>query len=124
MNRCGTHNRTLLLGLLIVSSALLIFSTAQAQGYEPVPRHFPAAAMRAAMVVTQAPALLINNAPDQLSPGSRIHDTSNRLIMSASITGQNLLVNYVREPNGMVSEVWILTPQEAAQTLPTQLPPQ
>jgi hypothetical protein len=33
--------------------------------------------------------------------------------------GKNLLVNYVREPHGLVHEVWILTEDEARQVLPT-----
>jgi hypothetical protein len=39
--------------------------------------------------------------------------------MSGSIVGQNLLVNFVREPNGLVHEVWILNEAEAKQVLPT-----
>jgi hypothetical protein len=36
------------------------------------------------------------------------------LVMSGTLIGQELLVNYTRESAGMVHEVWILTPAEAA----------
>jgi hypothetical protein len=42
------------------------------------------------------------------------------LVMSGSMIGQKLLVNFVREPGGMLQEVWILTDAEAALKLPTQ----
>ena len=36
------------------------------------------------------------------------------LYLSASLAGQRLLVHYTREPSGLVHDVWILTPDEAA----------
>jgi hypothetical protein len=56
---------------------------------------------------------------DRLSPGSRIRATSNLLVMSASLVGQELTVNYVRDAAGLLHEVWILTPEEAAAKRPT-----
>ena len=96
---------------------------ANAQNAPPQPvRTFPVQARRATLVVTQSPQILINSAPDRLSPGARIHDTNNLLVLPGSLTGQQLLVNYIREPNGMVQEVWILNQAEAAQRLPATLP--
>ena len=85
-------------------------------------RDFPASAQRASMVITQSPDLLINGQPDRLSPGARIRDTNNMLVLPATIAGNLYLVNYVREFSGMIREVWILTPDEAALILPTQQP--
>ena len=81
---------------------------------QPAPRAMPTQAQRASMVVTQAPELLLNGVPDRLSPGARIHDANNMLALPASLTGQKYLVNYVREMNALVHEVWILTPLEAS----------
>jgi hypothetical protein len=88
----------------------LLVSGAVAQTSRP----FPATALRGALVVTQPPEVLINGAPDRLSPGSRIRGANNMLQMSAALVGQKLLVHYTREPSGLVHDVWILTPDEAA----------
>ena len=77
-------------------------------------RPFPASALRGALQVTQAPELELNGQPARLSPGARIRGTNNMLQLSASLTGQSLLVHYTLEPSGLVHEVWILTPDEAA----------
>ncbi len=83
-------------------------------------RPFPPAAQRGTMVITQPPEILLNDKADRLSPGARIRGTNNMLTMSGTIIGQKLLVNFVREPGGLVHEVWILTDAEAALKLPTQ----
>ena len=77
-------------------------------------RPFPATALRGALQVTQAPEVQLNGQPARLSPGARIRSTHNMLQLSASLTGQSLLVHYTLDPSGLVHEVWILTPEEAA----------
>ena len=77
-------------------------------------RPFPANALRGALQVTQAPELQLNSQPARLSPGARIRGTDNLLQLSASLSGQSLLVHYTQDPSGLVHEVWILTPDEAA----------
>ena len=105
-------------------TALVCTWVALALGQSPMAsaqtRTFPAAAQQAAMVVTQSPAVLLNGQPNRLSPGARIHDTNNLLVQPASLTGNQYLVNYVVEFTGLIREVWILTPAEAALPLPTQ----
>ncbi|MDO8450142.1 MAG: hypothetical protein Q7T10_15200 [Rhodoferax sp.] len=78
-----------------------------------MPRQFPPAAKRGTMVVTAPPQVLINGAVAQLSPGARIRGVTNMMVMSASLVGSSVLVNYVRDPLGLVHEVWILSEQEA-----------
>ena len=77
-------------------------------------RTFPAKALRGKLVVQSAPEVLLDGKPDRLSPGARIHGPDNLLIMSARLTGQTYTVNYVRDGHGLIHEVWILTPEEAA----------
>ena len=77
-------------------------------------RPFPVNALRGALQVTQAPELQLNGQPARLSPGARIRGTNNMLQLSASLSGQSLLVHYTQDPSGLVHEVWILTPDEAA----------
>ena len=109
MNRC-------LASLLFAPVVLMGSALAQ----EAV-RQFPPSTERGAMMVTQPPEVLINGRAERLSPGARIRGVDNLLVLSGQMVGQNYLVNFVREPHGLIHEVWVLTPAEAAQPL---LPPQ
>jgi hypothetical protein len=118
MKRCIQHTlsrqRSLLLATAIGIAALSTSAWAQFST-----RPFPPNTVRGAMVITNPPELVMNGKAERLSPGARIRGANNMLVMSGSIVGQNLLVNFVREPNGLVHEVWILTEAEAQQALPT-----
>ncbi len=81
-------------------------------------RAFPAAALRGTLVVTQPPQVLLDRNPAQLSPGARIRGVNNFLVLSGTIAGQELVVNYVRDSNGQIHEVWILSDAEIAQKRP------
>lgn len=122
MNRCNKQNTLSYLrrrtagAIALAAFAGTLCTTAMAQF---APRNFPPNVLRGAMVITNPPELAMNGTPERLSPGARIRNTNNMLVMSGALVGQNLLVNFVREPNGMVHEVWILTPDEARQVLPT-----
>ncbi|WP_232834454.1 hypothetical protein [Rhodoferax ferrireducens] len=76
-------------------------------------RQFPPAAKRGTLLVTAPPEILINGASARLSPGARIKGVNNGLVMSGALVGQSVLVNYVRDGQGQISEVWILSPEEA-----------
>ncbi len=90
-------------------------SAAAAQGFQ---RQFPPAAKRAVLQVTAPPEVLLNGAPARLSPGARIHGLTNTLVMSGQMVGQRLVVNYVRDTQGMIHQVWILSETEAQQKRP------
>ena len=128
MNRC-TSARFLatcancLVGAFFATASLT--ATAQSEYLPTAPaavRPFPAQALRAAMVVTATPNILIDGQPARLSPGVRIYGTNNMLVMSATLTGQQLLVNFVREHTGLVHQVWILTEAEARLPQPLATP--
>ena len=115
MNRClrslitpASHWRTALL-----ATALLTFANI-ASAQEAV-RPFPAAAKRATLQVTYPPDILLNGQSARLSPGARIRGTNNMLVLSGSLAGQIVLVNYVKDAQGMVHEVWVLNATEAQQ---------
>ena len=114
MNRCLNTPKGLWLGL----TALLISVTSLA----PMPvaaqefvRQFPTAARRATLEVTTPPNVLLNGQAERLSPGARIKGLNNQLVLSGSLVGQRMLVNYLRDPQGLVHEVWILSEAEAQQ---------
>ncbi|EGJ10986.1 hypothetical protein [Rubrivivax benzoatilyticus] len=74
--------------------------------------------LRGELVVTQAPAVLLNGQPALLAPGARIRGENNLIVLSASLTGQKLVVNYTRELRGQLLDVWILNASERAKRWP------
>ena len=88
---------------------------------QSVQRDVPADVQYARMQVVQTPVVLLDEQPARLSPGARIRNPMNLLVLPASLSGQSLPVVYRREPGGLVHEVWLLTEAEAA-TLLRNLP--
>lgn len=121
MNRCTPRTRGRLGALCIclsLAAALLCLAvpaTAQQQAVRP----FPAKAQRGAMQITSPPNLLMDGQPERLSPGARIRGPNNMLEMSGALVGHTLLVRYVREPLGLIHEVWVLNAAEVAAELAT-----
>ena len=115
MNRCfsalaNAPRRTALLTL-----ALLAFSLSPAAHAQNLTRQFPQKALRGKLIVVQPPMVTLDGAAAQLSPGSRIRNTNNTLVLSASLVGQEVVVNYVRDSLGQLHEIWILNEVEAAE---------
>ena len=97
--------------------AFVCFPSAWAQN-TPGLRPFPPGFLRGALVVGQHPDIRLDGKPERLSPGARIHGADNLIVLSSALRGQTLVVNFVRETHGLVHEVWILTPAEAATPAP------
>ncbi|MHB8950311.1 MAG: hypothetical protein ACYC4S_14770 [Rhodoferax sp.] len=118
MNRCLTPKSSTprfflkVPGLVLLGAFVLSFNLAQAQAGV---RQFPANAQRGMLVVTNPPELLINGKAARLSPGARIKGANNLLVLSSTLVGQSVLVNYRRDGQGLIHEAWILSPEEAAQ---------
>ncbi|RYG06650.1 MAG: hypothetical protein EON92_19785 [Burkholderiales bacterium] len=102
MNRC--------IQFLILSMALLA-GAVHAQGFV---REAPKDVKPGRMVVSLPPVITMDGKPDRLSPGSRIRDTNNMLVLSASLAGLSVPVVYRRDSAGLVHEAWILTAEEYA----------
>ena len=98
MNRC----------LVAVALALLAALPAHAQ------RVFERSALRGELQVTSPPDVLLNGQPARLSPGARIRDPRNLIVLSGTVVGQKLLVNYAVDGFGLVHNVWVLSADEAA----------
>ena len=114
MNRC--HNRLLpFAGTRLLTAALALAAAPWVAAQTQPVRNFPDTAMRAKMVVVQPPNITLNGEPARLSPGSRIRSQSNALVLSGALVGKEVLVNYVRDGQGLVHEVWVLNPSEAAE---------
>ncbi len=98
MNRC-------VLALLI---ALMAAVPAYAQ------RVFERNALRGELQLTTPPEALLNGQPARLSPGARIRNPQNMLVLSGTLLGQKLVVNYTVDGFGLVHDVWVLSDAEAA----------
>ena len=123
MNRCFPSPRLLRLTpqkWLVALLTCLASLAAMPVAAQSLARQFPAAALRGTLEVTTPPDILLNGRPERLSPGARIRGLSNTLVMSASLVGQPVLVNYLRDPLGLVHEVWILSAAEAQEKRATQ----
>jgi hypothetical protein len=99
-----------LVRLLVLLAPIALMSPLAAQAQ----RAFPQTALRGALVVVDPPVVTLNGRPARLAPGARIRDARNALQLSGSLIGARLLVHYTLDPLGLLQDVWILTPEEAA----------
>jgi hypothetical protein len=121
MNRCiESRGRAALLACaLLAGPALASLSPAAAQG---IVREAPKDVVPGRLVVVAPPEVTLNGKPDRLSPGARIRDLNNLLVLSASVVGKELPVVYRRDAAGLIHEAWILTPAEYAKLGGTDTP--
>ena len=93
---------------------LAIIAATAPPAHAQLQRNFPATALRGELRVTLPPEALLNNRPARLAPGVRIRSADNMLLMSGAIVGVPLPVHYTLDTVGLVLDVWVLTPAEAA----------
>lgn len=123
MNRCKKINDalfTVALCAALASATALFSSGARAQDIPQTQfeselggRNFPVGTLRGSFVVVNPPEIQLDGRAERMAPGGRIRSAQNMLVMPAAVVGQSLLVNYTRDAAGLVSQVWILTPDEA-----------
>ena len=58
------------------------------------------------------PIIMMDGKADRLSPGARIRDLNNMLVMSGALANKSVYTVYTRDSAGMVHEVWLLTEAE------------
>jgi hypothetical protein len=97
--------------VLAAAAAIVLAGPAAAQ---PVQRTFPQDALRGALVVVSPPEVTVNGVPARLAPGARIRTQQNLIELSGKLIGAKLLVHYTIDNYGLVKDVWVLTPDEAA----------
>jgi hypothetical protein len=76
-------------------------------------RTIPGDAKRGEMRHLQAMVVEINGVPQRLAPGAQIRDASNRVIVPTAVPA-GAPVKYLVNGEGLVHQVWILTPEETA----------
>ena len=93
-------------GLVLAVAA----ATAAAQGFT---RDAPADVKPAVIAVSSTPPIItVNGQPDRLSPGYRVRDRNNMLVLSGAMAGQTFYTVYRRDAAGLVHEVWLLNAEE------------
>ncbi len=95
---------------IALTAAACLVAPAAAQ----VQRTFPQNALRGAIVIGEAPEITLNGNVGRLSPGARIRDLNNMTLVPSAVIGGRYLVNYTIDLSGLVKDVWILRPEEAA----------
>lgn len=99
---------------LLAFAATLAFPALAAEP-EREPRPFPPNAKRGKMTPAWAPDIYIDGKLRQLSPAARIVSAENTTVTPGSLREKDILVNYTEDMNGNISQVWILTREEARQ---------
>ena len=77
-------------------------------------RTIPADAKRGRLSHVQGMVVEIDGLRAKLAPGGQIRDGNNRVVLPVAVPPGSL-VKYRLDGEGLVRQVWILTPQEAAQ---------
>ena len=97
--------------LIFLLASMLTLVCATQAGAERV---FPEKAKRGDMKAYAYPSMKIDDNIYRLSPGSRIFNQQNLIIMPASLQVQTAPVMYMLDMSGDLSRVWLLTGEEAA----------
>ena len=94
-------------------TALVLLAGLAAASFAQV-RSIPDDATRGVIRHQQDMIVEIDGVPRRLAPGARIRDASNRFIVPSAIPS-GTLAKYQLDGDGMLREIWFLTPEEAAQ---------
>jgi len=58
------------------------------------------------------PIIRVDGKDDRFSPGVRIRDRENRLVLTGMLAGKTIYTVYKRDAAGLVHEVWVLNEEE------------
>jgi hypothetical protein len=96
---------TALLGLSFAAFS----ASAQIESIRSAPRD-----VKPAIIAVSAtpPIIQVDGKNDRFSPGARIRDRDNRLVLTGTLAGKSVYTVYKRDPVGLVHEVWLLNEEE------------
>jgi hypothetical protein len=112
MNRCQSLRARIALAAFISLGVIASVQPLAAGAQESMRREAPKDVVLGKMGVATPPDITIDGKPDRLSPGSRIRDLNNMLVLSGALSGLTVPVVYRRDSAGLVHEVWILSADE------------
>lgn len=110
MNRCP---KPFIASIFIAASALLTATGAFFPAEAQAQRMFPQKVQRGKISFTGTREVVLNDRPERLAPGVVVRTERNTIALTGSLRGNSYTVNYLRDPMGLVREIWILTPAEA-----------
>lgn len=103
-------NRWMRFLLSALLAAVAVSAAAQA-----VMRDAPQNVTPGLIAVSATPPLItVDGKSDRFSPGVRIRDRNNMLVLTGAVAGQSLYTVYRRDSSGLVHEVWVLNEEEYA----------
>lgn len=98
----------------VVLTTLALAAAAAAASAQTLTREAPRDVQPGRLAVNLPPEITLDGQPARLSPGARIRDTQNMLVLSGQLAGKETPVVYRRDALGLVHEVWLLTEAEYA----------
>ena len=110
MNRCA---KPLFAFFFIASCALLTGAAATFSSEVRAQRLFPQKVQRGKITFVNTREVVLNDKQERLAPGVVVRNERNTIALTGSLRGNSYTVNYLRDPMGLVREVWILSPAEA-----------
>ena len=97
--------RTALLTLSLAATAAVAQITTE--------RGAPLGVKPAIIAVSATPPIIqVDGKDDRFSPGARIRDRQNLLVLTGSLAGKSVYTVYKRDSAGLVHEVWLLNEEE------------
>ena len=103
----------------MLASAAATFPT---ESHAQFQRIFPQDVKRGTIKFSEIPLeVKLDGTEERLAPGARVRGPQNTFVLNNQLVGETYTVNYIRDPAGMVRDVWLLTPEEA-QTMPDGSP--
>lgn len=96
-------------------AALSIVAASAASAQIESIRSAPKDVKPAIIAVSATPPIIqVDGKDDRFSPGVRIRDRENRLVLTGGLAGKSVYTIYKRDAAGLVHEVWLLNEQEYA----------
>ena len=95
--------------------ALLILSLAATAAVAQITteRGAPLGVKPAVIAVSATPPIIqVDGKDDRFSPGARIRDRQNLLVLTGSLAGKSIYTVYKRDSAGLVHDVWLLNEEE------------
>lgn len=93
--------------------AVLAFAAAAVSAQITTERGAPLGVKPAIIAVSATPPIIqVDGKPDRFSPGARIRDRDNRLVLTGMLAGKTVYTVYKRDAAGLVHDVWLLNEEE------------
>ena len=97
----------------LAALAALAFAATTASAQLTTERGAPLGVKPALIAVSATPPIIqVDGKADRFSPGARIRDRQNRLVLTGTLAGQTVYSVYKRDAANLVHEVWLLNEEE------------